>query len=127
MQQPPQPARHEAMGGPGAGGRGPRSARRHGISKQGWSTGKDTEYRGPFEPNGDDPARAVVPGRRASCSRKWLQRVCVRDERHDGPKLTDCHEVRATDGAGRMQPAVTAWKPKGYRGNSTHRIVVSVA
>ncbi len=44
-----------------------------------------------------------------------------------GPKLADCHEVRATDGAGRMQPAVTAWKPKGYPGNSTHRIVVSVA
>ena len=34
------------------------------------------------------PLRLVVPGWPGSCSQKWLKRVWLRDQVHDGPKMT---------------------------------------
>lgn len=48
-----------------------------------------------FQQNGNDihpmngaPLRLVVPGWPGSCSQKWLTRVWLRDQVHDGPKMT---------------------------------------
>ena len=48
-----------------------------------------------FEMNGEPiplthgaPLRAVVPGWPGSASQKWLNRITVRDQVHDGPKMT---------------------------------------
>ena len=34
------------------------------------------------------PLRLVVPGWPGSCSQKWLNRITIRDQLHDGPKMT---------------------------------------
>ena len=34
------------------------------------------------------PVRVVAPGWPGSCSQKWLKRIWVRDQVHDGPKMT---------------------------------------
>ena len=34
------------------------------------------------------PLRLVVPGWPGSCSQKWLERIWLRDQVHDGPKMT---------------------------------------
>ena len=34
------------------------------------------------------PLRLVVPGWPGSCSQKWLRRIWLRDQVHDGPKMT---------------------------------------
>ena len=34
------------------------------------------------------PLRLVVPGWPGSCSQKWLTKITVRDQAHDGPKMT---------------------------------------
>ena len=48
-----------------------------------------------FAQNGTDihpmngaPLRLVVPGWPGSCSQKWLKRIWLRDQVHDGPKMT---------------------------------------
>ncbi len=48
-----------------------------------------------FAQNGEDihpmngaPLRLVMPGWPGSCSHKWLNRIWVRDQVHDGPKMT---------------------------------------
>ena len=48
-----------------------------------------------FQMNGADlhtlngaPLRLVVPGWPGSCSQKWLRRIQLRDQVHDGPKMT---------------------------------------
>lgn len=48
-----------------------------------------------FAQNGKDihpmngaPLRLVIPGWPGSCSQKWLKRVYLRDQVHDGPKMT---------------------------------------
>jgi DMSO/TMAO reductase YedYZ molybdopterin-dependent catalytic subunit len=48
-----------------------------------------------FAQNGEDmhpmngaPLRLVVPGWPGSCSQKWLKRIQLRDQVHDGPKMT---------------------------------------
>lgn len=48
-----------------------------------------------FQQNGADihpmngaPLRLVVPGWPGSCSQKWLTRIWLRDQIHDGPKMT---------------------------------------
>lgn len=48
-----------------------------------------------FEQNGHQmhpmngaPLRLVIPGWPGSCSHKWLQRIWIRDQVHDGPKMT---------------------------------------
>jgi DMSO/TMAO reductase YedYZ molybdopterin-dependent catalytic subunit len=48
-----------------------------------------------FQMNGEDlhplngaPLRLVVPGWPGSCSQKWLSRIELRDQVHDGPKMT---------------------------------------
>jgi DMSO/TMAO reductase YedYZ molybdopterin-dependent catalytic subunit len=48
-----------------------------------------------FQMNGADlhplngaPMRLVVPGWPGSCSQKWLRRIQLRDQVHDGPKMT---------------------------------------
>ncbi|MCK0070685.1 sulfite oxidase [Kordiimonas laminariae] len=48
-----------------------------------------------FEMNGEPlpvlngfPMRLVVPGWPGSCSQKWLKRIQIRDQIHDGPKMT---------------------------------------
>lgn len=45
--------------------------------------------------NGEDihpmngaPLRLVIPGWPGSCSQKWLTRIQIRDQVHDGPKMT---------------------------------------
>ncbi|QKT04675.1 sulfite oxidase [Ectothiorhodospiraceae bacterium 2226] len=47
-----------------------------------------------YQMNGEDlpavhgfPLRIVVPGWVGSCSQKWLTRIWVRDQEHDGPKM----------------------------------------
>ena len=47
-----------------------------------------------YQMNGEDlaplngfPVRIVVPGWIGSCSQKWLTRIWVRDQQHDGPKM----------------------------------------
>lgn len=48
-----------------------------------------------FAQNGNDihpmngaPLRLVIPGWPGSCSQKWLRRIQIRDQVHDGPKMT---------------------------------------
>ncbi|MFI2810028.1 sulfite oxidase [Microbulbifer sp. JSM ZJ756] len=48
-----------------------------------------------FAMNGEDihlmngaPLRLVIPGWPGSCSQKWLTRIQIRDQVHDGPKMT---------------------------------------
>ena len=48
-----------------------------------------------FEMNGEPiplthgaPLRVVVPGWPGSASQKWLNRISIRDQVHDGPKMT---------------------------------------
>ena len=43
---------------------------------------------GPIHPMNGAPLRLVIPGWPGSCSHKWLQRIQVRDQVHDGPKMT---------------------------------------
>ena len=43
---------------------------------------------GPIHPMNGAPLRIVAPGWPASCSQKWLSRIWVRDQVHDGPKMT---------------------------------------
>jgi DMSO/TMAO reductase YedYZ molybdopterin-dependent catalytic subunit len=42
----------------------------------------------PIHPMNGAPLRLVVPGWPGSCSHKWLQRISIRDQVHDGPKMT---------------------------------------
>ncbi|MBV7298122.1 molybdopterin-dependent oxidoreductase [Enterovibrio paralichthyis] len=42
----------------------------------------------PLHPMNGAPLRLVVPGWPGSCSQKWLNRIQVRDQVHDGPKMT---------------------------------------
>ncbi len=42
----------------------------------------------PLHPMNGAPLRLVVPGWPGSCSQKWLTRVWLRDQVHDGPKMT---------------------------------------
>lgn len=42
----------------------------------------------PLHPMNGAPLRLVVPGWPGSCSQKWIQRVWLRDQVHDGPKMT---------------------------------------
>lgn len=41
-----------------------------------------------IHPMNGAPLRAVVPGWPGSCSQKWLRRIQLRDQVHDGPKMT---------------------------------------
>lgn len=41
-----------------------------------------------MHPMNGAPLRLVVPGWPGSCSQKWLKRIWVRDQVHDGPKMT---------------------------------------
>lgn len=34
------------------------------------------------------PLRLIIPGWLGSCSHKWLNRIEIRDQVHDGPKMT---------------------------------------
>ena len=43
---------------------------------------------GPIHPMNGAPLRLVVPGWPGSCSQKWLKRIWLRDQIHDGPKMT---------------------------------------
>ncbi len=43
---------------------------------------------GPLHRMNGAPLRLVVPGWPGSCSQKWLKRVWLRDQVHDGPKMT---------------------------------------
>lgn len=43
---------------------------------------------GPIHPMNGAPLRLVVPGWPGSCSQKWLTRVWLRDQVHDGAKMT---------------------------------------
>jgi len=43
---------------------------------------------GPIHPMNGAPLRLVIPGWPGSCSAKWLQRIWIRDQVHDGPKMT---------------------------------------
>jgi DMSO/TMAO reductase YedYZ molybdopterin-dependent catalytic subunit len=42
----------------------------------------------PIHPMNGAPLRLVVPGWPGSCSQKWLTRIWLRDQEHDGPKMT---------------------------------------
>lgn len=42
----------------------------------------------PIHPMNGAPLRAVAPGWPGSCSQKWLTRIWVRDQVHDGAKMT---------------------------------------
>ncbi len=42
----------------------------------------------PLHPMNGAPLRLVVPGWPGSCSQKWIKRVYMRDQVHDGPKMT---------------------------------------
>ncbi|WP_419903250.1 molybdopterin-dependent oxidoreductase [Kiloniella sp.] len=42
----------------------------------------------PIHPMNGAPLRLVVPGWPGSCSQKWLTRIWLRDQVHDGPKMT---------------------------------------
>ena len=42
----------------------------------------------PLHPMNGAPLRLVVPGWPGSCSQKWLHRIWLRDQIHDGPKMT---------------------------------------
>ncbi|MBB3064545.1 sulfite oxidase [Limibacillus halophilus] len=43
---------------------------------------------GALHPQNGAPLRLVVPGWPGSCSQKWLTRIQLRDQVHDGPKMT---------------------------------------
>lgn len=43
---------------------------------------------GDIHPMNGAPLRLVVPGWPGSCSQKWLTRIWLRDQIHDGPKMT---------------------------------------
>jgi len=43
---------------------------------------------GPLHPMNGAPLRLVVPGWPASTAQKWLNRIQLRDQVHDGPKMT---------------------------------------
>jgi DMSO/TMAO reductase YedYZ molybdopterin-dependent catalytic subunit len=43
---------------------------------------------GPLHAMNGAPLRLVVPGWPGSCSQKWLTRIYLRDQVHDGPKMT---------------------------------------
>ncbi|MBC6405581.1 MAG: sulfite oxidase [Rhodospirillales bacterium] len=43
---------------------------------------------GPMHSMNGAPLRLVVPGWPGSCSQKWLTRIWLRDQVHDGPKMT---------------------------------------
>lgn len=43
---------------------------------------------GDIHPMNGAPVRLVVPGWPGSCSQKWLTRIWLRDQVHDGPKMT---------------------------------------
>lgn len=42
----------------------------------------------PIHPMNGGPLRLIIPGWPGSCSQKWLNRVEIRDQVHDGPKMT---------------------------------------
>ncbi|MEC8181583.1 MAG: sulfite oxidase, partial [Pseudomonadota bacterium] len=42
----------------------------------------------PLHPMNGAPLRLVVPGWPGSCSQKWLTQITLRDQVHDGPKMT---------------------------------------
>ncbi|MBY4677627.1 sulfite oxidase [Marinobacterium arenosum] len=42
----------------------------------------------PLHPMNGAPLRLVIPGWPGSCSQKWLTRIQLRDQVHDGPKMT---------------------------------------
>jgi DMSO/TMAO reductase YedYZ molybdopterin-dependent catalytic subunit len=42
----------------------------------------------PIHPMNGAPLRLVIPGWPGSCSHKWLTRIWIRDQVHDGPKMT---------------------------------------
>jgi DMSO/TMAO reductase YedYZ molybdopterin-dependent catalytic subunit len=42
----------------------------------------------PIHPMNGAPLRLVIPGWPGSCSHKWLTRIQIRDQVHDGPKMT---------------------------------------
>ena len=42
----------------------------------------------PIHPENGAPLRLVIPGWPGSCSHKWLTGITVRDQVHDGPKMT---------------------------------------
>ena len=42
----------------------------------------------PIHPMNGAPLRLIIPGWPGSCSQKWLTRVWLRDQVHDGPKMT---------------------------------------
>jgi len=42
----------------------------------------------PIHPMNGAPLRLVIPGWPGSCSQKWLKRIQIRDQIHDGPKMT---------------------------------------
>ncbi len=43
---------------------------------------------GPIHPMNGAPLRLLIPGWPGSFSHKWLQRIWIRDQVHDGPKMT---------------------------------------
>ena len=43
---------------------------------------------GPLHRHNGAPLRLVVPGWPGACSQKWLRRIEIRDQVHDGPKMT---------------------------------------
>jgi len=51
---------------------------------------------GPIHPMNGAPLRLVIPGWPGSCSAKWLERIWIRDQVHDGPKMTG-HAYRVPD------------------------------
>jgi len=51
---------------------------------------------GPIDPMNGAPLRLVIPGWPGSCSAKWLQRIWIRNQVHDGPKMTG-HAYRVPD------------------------------
>ncbi len=42
----------------------------------------------PIHPTNGGPLRLIIPGWPGSCSQKWLTRIEIRDQVHDGPKMT---------------------------------------
>ena len=42
----------------------------------------------PIHPMNGAPLRLIIPGWSGSCSQKWLTRIWLRDQVHDGPKMT---------------------------------------
>jgi len=43
---------------------------------------------GPLHPMNGAPLRLLIPGWAGSCSQKWLTRITLRDQVHDGPGMT---------------------------------------